>query len=73
MTKRIRNLSILIEAANRQTDEWLIGFLRDATLMQSRKLVLSRLACLRILAWRRAGSGLTYIERKRLVRREIGA
>lgn len=61
---RAREFHRLMRLADDQPSKWLLGALRDPQRMS----VLSRAACLRVLACRERSTGLPYLDRKRLVK-----
>jgi hypothetical protein len=71
LSERRRRFYSLVRQANDQPSDWLANVLRDKTKNNGAMSVLARLACLRILACRNK-SGLPYLNRKKLVRQEIG-
>ena len=71
LSERRRKFYNLVQQANNQDSSWLIACLQDKTHNNGWITPLSRLACLRILACRNK-SGLPYVNRKNIVRSEIG-
>lgn len=71
LSRRQEKFYSLVRQANEQSTSWLIAVLQDKSRNNGHMSTLARLACLRILACRNQ-SGRTYVERKRMVRQEIG-
>jgi len=74
LSTRREKFTRLVAAASDQPSEWLATALKDKTRNNGHMTALSRLACLRVLAFRNHGitPGLPYPQRKRAVRAALG-